>query len=293
MEEIVVKLVENKKQIINDNRYELPLDIHLLLVEGLNGAGKTTYIRNFTENCDQYERIITYRGKGIHPVDLSRIAYFTEKDFKTFLDILFQDGIVSPKKYIEKYVLKEDDHILVNYLPIIGNLDDKSKAVDFARSHELYDGYATPEKFCDAHLNRWKQFGKTSCSKNTLAIFEAVTLQYPLMELIAFQNKNKEQILSYIKACIESVISWNPMLIYLEVRDIEKNIMAVWKERKHTNNWLVNFKKWLSHSPNFVSDDNDGISMVIEFMKKRREVEHYVINHLDIPVCIITREDLC
>ena len=270
----------------------MPPDIHLLLVEGLNGSGKTTYVRNFTEHCSQYERIITYRGKGIHPVDLSRVAYFTEQDFITFLGMLFQDGITNPKKYIENYILREGNYVLVNYLPIICNLNNKSNALVFAHSHELYDGFSAPEIFCDVHLKRWKQFGQTSFTKNTLAIFEAVTLQYPLMELMAFHAKQKEQILSYVKACIESVMSLNPMLIYLDVRNIEKNIIAISEERNHTHNWIVNFKKWLSHSPAFPSNDNDGISMVIEFMKKRREVEHYVINHLDIPVYIIAREDL-
>lgn len=278
--------------ILNNNDYVLPPDIHLLLVEGLNGSGKTTYVRNFTEHCIQYERIITYRGNGIHPVDLSRIAYFTEKDFNTFLSMLFQDGITNPKKHIGNYILREDNYVLVNYLPIINNLKNKSDALVFAHSHELYDGFSTPEIFCDMHLKRWKKFGQTNFAKNTLAIFEAVTLQYPLMELMAFQAKQKEQILSYVKACIESVISWNPMLIYLDVRNIEKNIIAISEERNHTHNWIVNFKKWLSHSPVFFSNDNDGISMIIEFMKRRREVEHYVIHHLDIPVRIITREDL-
>ena len=277
---------------LNNNEYILPPDIHLLLVEGLNGSGKTTYVRNFTEHCSQYEQIITYRGKGIHPVDLSRIAYFTEKDFNTFLGMLLQDGIPTPQKYIQNYILREGNYVLVNYLPITSNLNDKSNALVFAHSHELYDGFSAPETFYDVHLKRWKQFGQTSFAKNTLAIFEAVTLQYPLMELIAFQAKQKDQILSYVKACIESVMPLNPMLIYLDVRNIEKNVIAISKERNHTHNWIVNFKKWLAHSPAFSSSGNDGISMVIEFMKKRREVEHYVINHLDIPVRIIIREDL-
>lgn len=277
---------------LKHNEYVLPPDTHLLLIEGLNGSGKTTYVRNFIEHCSQYERILTYRGKGIHPVDLSRIAYFTEKDFNTFWDMLYRDGITNPQKHIEDYTLREDNYILVNYLPITSDLNDKSNALVFAHSHELYDGFSTPEQFCNVHLKRWKRFGQTSFTNDTLAIFEAVALQYPLMELIAFQAKPKEQILSYVKACIESVISWNPMLIYLDVKNIEKNIIAISEERNHSHNWIVNFKKWLSHSPAFPSSDNDGITTVIEFMKKRREIEYYIINHLDIPVRIITREDL-
>lgn len=278
--------------ILDKTNYLLPPDTHLLFVEGINGSGKTTFVRNFIENNHQYERIITYRGKGIHPVDLSRTACFTENDFSNFLDMLYLEGIQTPDQYVANYVTKEENYFLVDYLPVISKINDKSQSLDFAHSHELYDGFSTPEIFCSTHIKRWMRFGQRNFTEDTLAIFEAVTMQYPLMELIAYKNLSKEQILSYIKSCVESVRSWNPLLIYLDVGNIEKNLLIISKERGQSSDWLENFKKWISHSPSFSFNDNDGITGVIEFLKRRREIEHYIMDHLDIPVRIITREDL-
>ncbi len=274
------------------NEYDIPSDTHLLFVEGINGAGKTTYVRNFIENNNQFDKIVTYRGKGIHPVDLSRVAYFTEKDFNVFLNMLFDAGVSEPENCVTNYIQKENDHILVDYLPIIANLNDNAKIFTFAHSHEVYDGFSTVNTFCDAHLRRWSRFGQTNFISNSLSIFEAVTLQYPLMELIAFQNSSQEQILSYVKQCIKSVENRNPMLIYMAVRNIEKNILFLSKERNGARCWIDDFKKWLSKSPVFCTNNGCEDALVIEFFKRRLEIEHYVISHLDIPVRIITRADL-
>lgn len=278
--------------ILNEKDFLLPPDVHLLFVEGINGSGKTTFVRNFTENNRQYKRFITYRGKGIHPVDLSRIARFTENEFINFLNMLSCDGIKEPEHYVANYIQKENSYILVDYLPIVNRLVQKTQALNFAHAHELYDGFSSPESFCNAHIERWKFFGHADFCENTLAIFEAVTLQYPLMELIAYKNLSKEQILLYVKSCIESVRSWNPMLIYLDVGNIEKNILTISNERGKTGDWLANFKRWLSHSPAFPLNDSCKITDVIGFLKRRREIEHYIMDHLDIPVRIIVREDL-
>ena len=266
---------------------------HLLLIEGVNGAGKSTYTREFVRKNQYHSRIYTYRGQGFHPVDLSRLARFSEMEYLSFQEMCMNVPEVDKEtvlQSIREHTCYSEHYYWVDYtrIEIICRC---RQALVYAHEHELYDGFCSVRDFMEAHLARWKKFPITVelGLDNRVHLFEGVFFQYPIMNLLGFYDIDKTAIAAYMNSLLSSVQSLSPYLVYLDVPNVEKTISAAALERPL---WMEQYCSWLKNTRYAQANSISGQEGVIAFCKQRQEIEHYILDKISIPKKIIERNDL-
>lgn len=100
-----------------------------------------------------------------------------------------------------------------------------------------YDNYDFPnfetEKLMI--LKKWREFVSKSFN-DTIYVFNAVFLQNPMCEAMMRFGMNEEESLQYICEIAEIIREMNPLIIYIDKKDVRKVIENVISERG--NDWL-------------------------------------------------------
>ena len=266
---------------------------HLLLIEGINGAGKSTYTCEFVRKNQYRTRICTYRGQGFHPVDLSRIARFSEMEYLSFRKMCMNAAEIDEKNILQSinvHTCYSEHYYWVDYTRI-ETICRCRQALVYAHEHELYDGFCSVTDFMESHLIRWKQFPTyvNSKSNDSIHLLEGVFFQYPIMNLLGFYDIDKMAIAAYMNSILSSVQSLSPCLVYLDVPDVEKSIKMASLERPL---WMEQYCFWLKNTRYARVNGISGQEGVIAFCKQRQEIEHYILDKLSVPKKIIERHDL-
>jgi len=271
----------------------IPNDSQLFLVEGINGAGKSSFTRWITTRYSDAAPILTYRGKGVHPVDLLRTACFTEQELSLWIK-LSMDALPLEKhnlfqERINQYVVQEHDIYLVPYLHVLDQIPHQKELMTKAFEKEIYDGHVSAKKYMHCIHDRWHSFARTekTRSQECIHIFEAVTFQYPIMELLGFHNMDKAAILSFVNNLVTNMLDLRPVLFYIDVQDVANIIISTAKERP---GWIHNYISWLSTTKIAKERNLDGLKGVIQFCEMRQEIERFIIDRLPITCIRIKRE---
>lgn len=265
----------------------------LVLVEGINGSGKSTYVREFVDTNSQCIPIRTYRGRSFHPVDLSRIARFTPEEYSSFCALCSREiaiPTVDMQQRIDSQCRYHDGYHWVSYTKI-AELANSQHLLSLAHSHEIYDGFVDVADYMGCHLPLWQAFpGRVAIGVDrTVHLFEGVTLQYPIMNLLGFYDLGSDEIFQYINNLLMAIKPLSPCLVYLDVIDVRAAIRRAAAERPK---WIDQYSRWLSHTLFARNTGASGESGVIKFCKRRKEVERYVLERVPIPVRIVQRHDI-
>jgi len=94
-------------------------------------------------------------------------------------------------------------------------------------SYEVYDRRAEWEVFRNLHLARWRVFAESQATKKEIAVFECALLQNHINELLFFHGKSETEITAHLKHLIDSVMTLNPVMIYLNQTDVQETIRRV------------------------------------------------------------------
>lgn len=272
------------------------LNTHLLLVEGVNGAGKSTFVRNFIKNASPNIHCITWRGCGVHPVDLLHVAILSDSEYRNMINECKRQ--FSTELYaeiirrVDCLVCKENDYYLIPYLSIFDGLPLPHDMIDKLRHKEIYDGNSSLANFQHWLEKRWSSFPnqviRTGLS-DSIHIFEAVTLQYPVMEMLGYHLMDAAAISEFVNRLVNHMIDLNPVLLYIDVPDTSAAIINAARERV---GWLENYEAWLSSTPYAMRQGLSGLDGVIAFCEKRRMIESFVVDNLPIKHLTLFREDL-
>jgi len=272
----------------------------LILVEGINGSGKSTYVESLKQLYKNNRvPVILYRNGKPHPADMTRQALLNENEYIDFLNYCISIWKGSKKTIsieelisrIEMQVIREAIGIVLAYTKIDFPESSFQAAYEIVRNKELYDGFSTFDIFADIHKKRWRMFSQNNCMDNAIHIFEGVLMQFPLMELIGFYGMGKQECLIYIQQLLDTSISMNPEIHYLDVPDVRATISYVAEERISANQskWIDSYVIWFEHTYYSKINNIGGFDGVIQFCHKLKDIEDYILAHLDIPTRIIHR----
>jgi len=200
----------------------------LILVEGIPGVGKTTTARNIKKHLDEknIKSKLFLEGNLEHPADYESVAYLDEKEFN---DLINKYNI--NEKIISEYVSHENTDYFIYYGMMRSNkiyIENKG----FYKQLMSNDVYALPnEKYTEVITKKWKSFVSTSEKSDYIYIFECCFLQNPLTTMMAHHNMSSAFIKEHIRNISEIIKPLNPLIIFLDTKDVKKNFNFVKKNR--------------------------------------------------------------
>ena len=127
---VVVLMSERKK-----NNY---------FVEGLQGAGKTTFVQKLSDKLEDYQ---VFREGDFSPVELAWCAYVTEEQYN---DILKDYPSIGEE--IKAKTVIEGGHRIICYTQILTDIPDFHKNLE---KYEIYNGNLDRESFEKVILERF------------------------------------------------------------------------------------------------------------------------------------------
>ncbi len=258
----------------------------LLLIEGIPGSGKTTLSARLHEYLAKHGvQARLYQEGDSNPVDLGWHARLTMQEYERLCS-----EHPAMQASIQVNTSFEEDHALIGYLHLTP-ADEAEALRSFFEAHEVYDGRVSPEVFSSLHRNRWKKFSESE-EKNGITLFESLFLQNQLNELMGFQLLDSETIAGHLKALMEPVLDWSPLLIYLRQPDPDETIRRVASQRLSSDksrfsDWIDHCIQYVEHSPYGLRHGLKGYGGVLRFFKDRRELELEMLQRLEIPYAIV------
>lgn len=239
---------------------------------------------------------VTWRGCGVHPVDLLRVAILSRSEYVRLIDECRQrltaEIFAEVNRRTDRLVCKEDGYYLVPYLSLFDGLPVPHDMLEALWRMELYDGNGSLTDFQQWLNRRWSRFPKKAVEEgfsDALHIFEAVSLQYPVMEMLGYHLMEAKAISEFINQLLKHVLTLDPFLLYIDVSDTATAVINAARERV---GWLPSYEAWLSSTPYAGCHGLSGLDGVIAFCEERRKIETYVVDHLPIKHLTVVREVL-
>ena len=267
----------------------------IIFIEGIHGSGKSTLAKAIAKEIKQKKPSaqLYLRSATPNPIDLCRLAYFSEKEFTHFLTTLSKETNSSKTDIYSEllpYVVKEQDKVVVNwydYLSLINKDTPLSKS--YALNHELCDGKAGVTQYINTSLNRWMKFSR-EIDEGGIYIFEGALLQHPLAELIGYYLLDDGEIASFIRNLIICIENIDKRLIYISVTDIKRVLLEAAIERNSKqDDWMHGFQKMVSTCNYGIKYGLNGIDGIVKYCTERIRVEKNLMKELGIPISIMER----
>ncbi len=228
-------------------------------IEGLQGSGKSTLVRKFSEKYTDYMAICE---GDYSPIELAWCAYVDKATYEALLE-----KYNTIRSEIEKMSFKEDDHMIICYTKIITDVPGFHKDLE---QYEIYNGRVSKARFREIVLRRFQNWYG---DKN---IFECSIFQNIVEDMILFQNCSDEEIIDFYKQVKEALSGKKYQILYLKTDDIPSNIDIIRKERsddKGNEMWFPLMMQYFDNSPYAKEKGISGLAALLEHFKRRQELE--------------------
>ncbi|MEC9484925.1 MAG: hypothetical protein UMR38_03485 [Candidatus Izemoplasma sp.] len=144
----------------------------------------------------------------------------------------------------------------------------------------------TLQPFKEWHHKLWQQFSNT-LDTDIIYIFECVYLQNHINELMLKYNLPLPEHIAYFKALLEPLVSHDPILFFVEQKDVKKAIDHVSEERKSPDK--AKFQDWIDRVIEYIRDMPYGKTLgytdyegIIQYFKDRQLLSKEIIKTLPI-----------
>ncbi len=261
----------------------------IIFIEGNPGSGKTTFAKRLEASLiDMGKTVKMFQEGDLHPIDLAWCAILDEVKYQQVISdypMLKDDLLRLTKKINDNYVLA--------YTKVNHRLAPKS-FYDSMGSYEIYRS-ETLAPFKDIHQKLWYDFSK-NIEHDTIYIFECVFIQNHINELILKYHLSNQAIFDYFMDLITPLISLNPMLFFVEQKDVRQCISRVADERKTDD--PAKFKDWIDLVIEYIEDTPyatklgyTGYEGIIRYFKDRQALSLELIKRLPISSTILLLEN--
>ncbi|WP_026520298.1 hypothetical protein [Butyrivibrio sp. FCS006] len=228
-------------------------------VEGLQGSGKSTLVRQLSEKYHDYKAVCE---GDYSPVELAWCAYV---DKKTYAGILDKYSDIRSKIMEKSY--EEDDHMIICYTKIITDIPGFHKDLE---QYEIYNGNLEPDCFREIVLKRFRNWSGDKY------IFECSLFQNIVEDMILFRNCSDQEIIDFYKKVKETLAGKEYQIMYIRTEDIASNIDVIRKERsddKGNEMWFPLMMSYFDNSPYAREKSLSGPKALLDHFRHRQELE--------------------
>ena len=255
----------------------------LIMFEGIPGSGKSTIAHKSTLILKK-KKVLSrlYREGELHPANLDGYAVIPESE----LDILI-NKFPQYKEKICNHMIPAGNHILIQRQK---DYRVESAIFQYLNPYAVWGNYIDYELFCKLHQERWTNFTGTLLADslikdNETVIFECAFLQDHITELMMFYEKSKSDIIEYFKKLEESISALEPFLFYLQQNDVSETIERITKQRINDSGgrpWGERVAEMIANCSYGKTHSLNGYDGMVEFFKRRKEMDLAVLNALEI-----------
>lgn len=244
-------------------------------VEGLQGAGKTTFVRKLSNQLKEYK---VFHEGDFSPVELAWCAYVTEEQYSNILE-----KYPSIQEEIRGKTVIEEVRKIICYTQIITDVPGFHKDLE---KYEIYNGNLDKVSFEAVVLER---FGKWNGEGQ---IFECSIFQNIMENQMLYLQMTEDEILDFYWR-LKDVLANKPFrIIYLDVEDIGEAIAVIRKERSDKEGkelWFPLMLRYLEESPYGREHRLAGLTGLLDHLAKRRALEHRIMEEVFPENAVILR----
>lgn len=242
----------------------------LILVEGLPGSGKSTIAKMVSDILIQRGLRVRLFQEGDlnHPADYEGVAFFTADEF---VDLL--DAHPACRDILESKAITYRNGYLIPYRQIKEELGEAfpDHTVQEIFSRDIYELPFEQNK--DLITSKWRSFSESVLAANddTVIIFECCFIQNPLTMGLVKCNQSREDNVNYVLELERVVQALNPLLIYIDQKDIAYTFDKAVKERP--KEWSDGFIQYYTNQGWGASRGYHGVSGTVKVLQARKELE--------------------
>ncbi len=228
-------------------------------VEGLQGSGKSTLVRELTQKYPGYKAICE---GDYSPIELAWCAYVDKEAYNGILE-KYSDI----RSEIEDKSFVEDDHRVICYTKIITDIPGFHKDLE---KYEIYNGNLSLERFKEIVLRRFQKWDGDNY------IFECSLFQNIVEDMILFHKMTDSQIVDFYKEVKKTLAGKDYQIMYIRTLDIASNIDVIRKERsddKGNEMWFPLMLGYFDNSPYAKEKGLSGTNDLLEHLLHRQELE--------------------
>ncbi|GAB1157036.1 hypothetical protein YWY31_30610 [Paenibacillus illinoisensis] len=242
----------------------------LILVEGLPGSGKSTIAKMVSDILIQRgQRVQLFQeGDLNHPADYEGVAFFTADEF---VDLL--DAYPACRDILESKAIAYRNGYLIPYRQIKEELGEAfpDHTVEEIFSRDIYEIPFEQNK--ELITSKWRSFTESVLAANddTVIIFECCFIQNPLTMGLVKCNQSREDNVNYVLELERIVQALNPLLIYIDQKDIAYTFDKAVMERPRE--WSEGFIQYYTNQGWGASKGYHGVPGTVEVLQARKELE--------------------
>ena len=259
----------------------------LILFEGIPGSGKSTLARKSMSALrkKKFEGIL-YQEGCLHPANLDGYAIIPANELNMLISKF--------PKYADKiqsHMIPTDEYFLIQMQK---DYSSTSAIFQYLKPYSVWYNGLNYDLFQRVHQERWENFSTQNNQNNITSIFDCAFLQNHITELMLSYEKSKKDIISYFQSLEERIMQLNPFLFYLQQRDVGETIRRITEQRiKEPDGrpWGERVAEMISTSRYGISHSLNGYSGMVEFFKRRKEMDLLVLQSLSINHILINNDN--
>ena len=235
-------------------------------VEGLQGAGKTTFLQQLSDNLSDYK---VFREGDFSPIELAWCAYVTEEQYNNVLMSYPSLNIEIKEKTVE-----EGEHKIICYTQILTDVPHFHRDLE---KFEIYNGNLDKVSFENVIFERFKKWNEEG------QIFECSIFQNIIENQMLYLMMTDDEILDFYRR-LKRVLADKPYeIIYLDMDNISDGIDIIRKERsddKGNEIWFPLMVRYVEESTYGKEHTLIGLAGVLTHLERRRSLEHRIIDEI-------------
>lgn len=235
-------------------------------IEGLQGAGKSTFVQRLSDKFTDYK---VFREGDYSPVELAWCAYVTEEQYRKVLA-----AYPSIASEIREKTVTEGAHKIICYTQILTDVPGFHKDLE---RYEIYNGNLDKDSFEEVILERFRRWDGEG------QIFECSVFQNIIENQMLYLMMTDDEILRFYQK-LERVLADKPyQIVYLDAADISGTIEVIKKERSDDQGnelWFPLMIRYLEESPYGKQHALRGMEGLVRHLERRKALEHFLMNEV-------------
>jgi hypothetical protein len=253
------------------------MNTQLIIIEGLPGSGKSTVAQLVSEILADkgVEALMFQEGNLEHPADYDGVSFYRQDEFNQLLSD--HEGF---KEILESRAVKHRSDFLIPYRKIKNecgsDFPDELLQEIFTR-----DIYELPfDQNVRLITEKWNGFKEDNLLSNSIHIFECCFIQNPLTIGTVKYNIPKEEVINYVLQLEDVVKPLNPLLIYIDQKDIKSTFEKAINERP--KEWSDGFIEYYTNQGFGKMQGYHGFDGTVQVLQERKNIELEIFNLLKI-----------